>query len=411
MRLLTHTGACNERYTNHVASATHPNALAPLYLAGFTTAFGAHGVAAGLGIEADGIGLSLLTFGAILALYDLAEVVLKPIFGALSDRIGVKPVILGGLIVFALASAAALVAPTPLVIALARLGQGAGASAFSPASSSAVARLAGKERLGRYFGRYGAWKSIGYAAGPLLGAVLISVFGIAALYAVLAVLAVATAVWVAVAVPSLPVLPRPRYTLADLVRQSTARSFLIPTLALATTTALLGVAVGYLPLLLTRAGAGPIASAAAVAALAIVSAISQPLTGVLRDRGTVTVRAGVTTALAVGAGAAVLMLWDHPVPLYAAAVLIGLAVGVATPLAYAQLAETTPDERLGRTMGNAELGREVGDAGGPPLGGAGGTTTGLSAGLGVLALLPAGAATAGAATFRPRDTAGIERTP
>ncbi|MEU3016889.1 hypothetical protein ABZ635_05770 [Nocardiopsis sp. NPDC007018] len=44
---------------------------------------------------------------------------------------------------------------------------------------------------------------------------------------------------------------------------------------------------------------------------------------------------------------------------------IGLKVGTVTPLAFAHLAENTPEERLGRTMGNAELGREVGDAGGP----------------------------------------------
>ncbi len=51
--------------------------------------------------------------------------------------------------------------------------------------------------------------------------------------------ALVAAIWAAVAVPALPVLPRPRYTLADLIRQTTERSFLIPTLVLATTTAIL----------------------------------------------------------------------------------------------------------------------------------------------------------------------------
>ena len=213
-----------------------PRGLAPLYLAGFTTAFGAHGVATVLGVESADLGLSLLSFGVILALYDIAEVILKPIFGALSDRIGVKPLILGGLLVFGVASALAILSPTPLVVALARLGQGAAASAFSPASSSAVARLAGRERLGRYFGRYGSWKSVGYAAGPLLGAALVAAFGLSALYIALTILALGTAVWASIAVPSLPVLPRPRYTVADLVRQTTERNFLVPTLALATTT-------------------------------------------------------------------------------------------------------------------------------------------------------------------------------
>ena len=383
-----------------------PRGLAPLYLAGFTTAFGAHGVATVLGVESVDLGLSLLSFGIILALYDIAEVILKPIFGALSDRIGVKPLILGGLLVFAIASALAILSPTPLVVALARLGQGAGASAFSPASSSAVARLAGRERLGRYFGRYGSWKSVGYAAGPLLGAALVAAFGLSALYIALTVLALGAALWVSIAVPSLPVLPRPRYTVADLVRQTTDRNFLVPTLALATTTALLGVAVGYLPLLLTRAGVGPIASAAAVAAIAVISAAAQPVAGRLRDRGRINARAGVTSALACGTLALVLMLWDQPVLLYVSAVLIGVTVGVATPLAYAHLAATTPEERLGRTMGNAELGRELGDAGGPLLVGAVGSAIGLSFGIGLLALVTGAGAAITARWLAPPAPAG-----
>jgi MFS family permease len=382
------------------SSPPRASTLAPLYLAGFTTAFGAHGVATALGVEAGDLGLSLLTFGVVLALYDLAEVVLKPVFGTLSDRVGVKPVIVGGLIVFALASLLAAASPTPVVVALARLAQGAGASAFSPSSSSAVARLAGSERLGRYFGRYGAWKSIGYAAGPLLGALLVSLAGLSALYLSLAALAVATIIWVAVAVPALPVLPRPRYTLADLVRQTTERGFLIPTLALATTTALLGVAVGYLPLLGTREGLPPLAAAAAVAVLAVVSAVAQPLAGHLRDTGRLPVRVGVPAALLVGAAALLLLIWPSTVAVYVSALLAGLTVGVATPLAYAHLAAVTPPERMGRTMGNAELGRELGDAGGPLIVGAIGSAAGVAAGVGVLAVLTVGAAGVSAAGLR-----------
>ncbi|MFB7498838.1 hypothetical protein ACFC09_29830 [Streptomyces sp. NPDC056161] len=51
----------------------------------------------------------------------------------------------------------------------------------------------------------------------------------------------------------------------------------------------------------------------------------------------------------------------------AGAVLTGAGTGLLTPLGFAALASTTPAERLGRTMGAAELGRELGDAGGPLL--------------------------------------------
>jgi MFS family permease len=383
-----------------------PSSLAPLYLAGFTKAFGAHGVASVLGSESDDIGLSLLGLGAVLALYDVAEVFLKPIFGALSDRIGAKPVIFGGLLGFVAASLIALISPTPLVLAIARLGQGAAASAFSPASSAAVARLAGKERLGRYFGRYGAWKSLGYVLGPLIGVALAYTLGIPSLYVALGALAAGAAIWVLFALPALPVVQRPRYTLLDLVRQTTERSFLVPTLLLATSTAVLGVAVGFLPLLATRLDLHPLAGAAAVAVLALVSTALQPLIGPLRDAGRITTRAGAAIGLALAAAATVaLALAPSIVTLFAAAVAYGAMVGTVTPLAFAHLAAATPEERMGRTMGNAELGRELGDAGGPLLVGAVATAWTLPAALLVLAGVTAGSGAVGWAALGRRSGA------
>jgi MFS family permease len=57
------------------------------------------------------------------------------------------------------------------------------------------------------------------------------------------------------------------------------------------------------------------------------------------------------------------------VGLLAAAILIGTGVGVITPISFAYLTITTPQERLGQTLGAAEIGRELGDAGGPLLAG------------------------------------------
>jgi MFS family permease len=70
----------------------------PLYAAGFVTAFGAHSIAASLGGYTHGQHASLLTLGLLLAIYDGAEVALKPVFGSLADRIGARPVLLGGLL-------------------------------------------------------------------------------------------------------------------------------------------------------------------------------------------------------------------------------------------------------------------------------------------------------------------------
>lgn len=379
--------------------------VGPLYLAGFTTAFGAHGVAAALGTETDELGLTFLGLGLILAIYDIAEVILKPLFGALSDRIGIKPVIVGGLVVFAAASVLGVYASTPVLLAIARLGQGAAAAAFSPASSAAVARLAGPGAAGRHFGRYGSWKGLGYAAGPLLGAGLIMWAGLSALFAALAVLAVVAAVWTVVGLPHIPVLPKVRASLIDLVRQSTARSFLGPVILLATATAVLGVAVGFLPYLGTQLGMAPMMSMAAVTVLALISAIIQPHMG--RGFDAAPQRSGVLMTCGgalLAAGLVTVAVAPSVLTIYAAAVLIGVGVGVITPLGFAVLAAATPPDRMGRTMGSAELGREVGDAGGPILVGVIAAAASLPLALATLGLITALTVGVGGKLLYKRET-------
>ncbi|MGN7252166.1 MFS transporter [Arthrobacter sp. SAFR-014] len=365
---------------------------APLYAAGFVTAFGAHSIAAGMGAQSGNIGLTLLNLGILLALYDISEVFLKPVFGALSDRIGAKPVIVGGLIGFAALSLIGLGAADPLLLGLARLGQGAAASAFSPASSAMVARLSAGKNAGTFFGRYGSWKSLGYVIGPLLGAGLIAAGGFALLFGALSALAAATAVWVLLAVPHLPPLPRQRYTVLDLARQVAERKFLVPTLVLAATMAAMGAAIGFLPALAVRHGLDPVAGTAAVSVLAVASLLVQPRIGAMRDMHRIGDAGGMRTGLLLtAAGVALVAAAPGPATIFIAAALIGAGVGAATPLGFAHLADSTPKNRMGRTMGSAELGRELGDAGGPLLVGAVATAASLPLGLGLLALLVAAA--------------------
>ncbi|NJP92485.1 MFS transporter [Nonomuraea sp. FMUSA5-5] len=373
----------------------------PLYAAGFTTAFGAHGIAANLGgFSGDAIG-SLLALGLLLALYDGAEVLLKPLFGTLADRIGARPVMVGGLAAFALASAAYALAGEPGWLWAARLGQGAAASAFSPSASSLVARLNPAARHGRAFGSYGFYKSIGYTLGPLLGGVLVWAGGLRLLFAVMAVLGAAVAGWALAVVPGVPPLPRARQTVRDLARRLSDPAFLGPTGALAAATAALSVGVGFLPVSGAAAGLGTIATGAAVSVLALCAAVVQPWAGKALDAGRLTTRAGLAAGLALAAaGLAAAMLPGLPGVLLAAT-FIGAGTGLITPLGFAALAAVTPPERLGQTMGSAELGRELGDAGGPLLVGAIAATATLTHGYAALAaLLAAGPLLLALARFR-----------
>ncbi len=351
----------------------------------------------------------------LLALYDGAEVLLKPVFGALADRVGPRPVLLGGLVAFAVFSAAFAAAGNPALVGVARFGQGAAASAFSPAASALVARLNPQARQGRAFGGYGMYKSLGYAGGPLVGGLLVAAGGLRLLFTVLAVLAATVAAWAAATVPGAAPQPRSRQTVLGLARRLASRSFLVPVTCLASTTAALAAGVGFLPVRGAAAGLGPVATGAAVSLLAVTSAVAQPLAGRLRDAGRVADSPGMAAGLLLAAaGLACAGLLPGLAGLIPAALLAGAGTGAATPLAFAALAAAAPPGRLGQTMGAAEVGRELGDAGGPLLGDAGGpllvgavaSAAALSAGLLTLAaILAAAGAVLRQASPRPHPPA------
>jgi MFS family permease len=372
--------------------------IAPLYAAGFTTAFGAHGIAANLGGFTTGHHSSLLVLGALLAIYDGAEVILKPVFGTLADRIGARKILIAGLIVFASASAVFAFAHDTDWLWLARLGQGAGAAAFSPAASAMVARLTPDSAHGRAFGSYGFYKSLGYTLGPLLGGVVVAAAGLGALFTVMAVLGAAVAVWALLAVPSIAPAARSRQTLLDTVRRFRDAAFVQPTVALAASTAALSAGVGFLPVSGAAAGLRSVATGAAVSVLALTAAVVQPWAGRRLDAGTLTTTRGVAIGLtmtALGLAAAALPGIGG---ILTAAIIIGAGTGMITPLAFTSLTRFTPEQHLGQTMGAAEIGRECGDMAGPLFVAAIATTTtlvlgylGLAAaigGLGLIVFLP-----------------------
>jgi MFS family permease len=363
--------------------------LAPLYAAGFVTAFGAHAVAANLGGYGIAHHTSIWELGLLLGIYDLAEIVLKPVFGTLSDRIGPRPVLLGGLVAFALASAAFVVAGQAQWLGAARLAQGAAAAAFSPAAGATLAALGGRKRTGQLFGGYGGAKSLGYLAGPFVGGALVALGGYDLLFAALAVLAAGAGALAARTLPQLPAVPRARSTILDLARRVTHPSFLRPVTLLAVGTAALSAGVGWLPVLGARHHLTPLQTGALVSLLAAATALLQPWAGRAHDRATLPANAGPGALLLAAAGFIVAVMIPDVVGIAVAAVLIGSGVAVSTPIGFANLAAAAPAGRMGQTMGAGEVGRELGDAGGPILVGAfssAGLATGLMAVAGAISL-------------------------
>ncbi|MET8413001.1 MFS transporter [Streptomyces sp. NPDC005195] len=161
----------------------------------------------------------------------------------------------------------------------------------------------------------------------------------------------------------------------------------IATVDEATATAALSVGVGFLPVAGAAAHLGPIATGAAVSLLAACAALVQPRAGHALDHHRLTINAGLTAGLAVTAAGLAAAVLPGLTGILLAGVLIGAGTGLITPLGFAALAAASPPERLGQTMGAAELGRELGDAGGPLLVAAVAAATTLTGGFAALAAL------------------------
>lgn len=98
--------------------------------------------------------------------------------GALGDKRGRKAVFLAGLALFTLASVLCSLAPTLLVLQIARAFQGLGAALVVPNSLALLhATFPDAKQQARAIGIWAAIASIGALSGPLLGGVLVNAFG------------------------------------------------------------------------------------------------------------------------------------------------------------------------------------------------------------------------------------------
>jgi EmrB/QacA subfamily drug resistance transporter len=97
--------------------------------------------------------------------------------GRYGDARGRRNVFIVGLLLFTLSSAAAGLATGALWLVIARLVQGAAAGVVNPQVSGLIQQLFAPRERGRPFGLLGATIGISTAVGPLLGGLLIQVFG------------------------------------------------------------------------------------------------------------------------------------------------------------------------------------------------------------------------------------------
>src|SRR4051794_25160967 len=129
--------------------------------------------AMGSGFASAGHPAPLGALSWVLNGYAITLAALLVVLGRLGDRIGQRPVFLGGVVVFTLASLACAAAPTLDALVVARIGQAVGAAAQLPTSLALLLAAVPAERRTRATREWAAVGGLAAAAGPVLGGLLV----------------------------------------------------------------------------------------------------------------------------------------------------------------------------------------------------------------------------------------------
>lgn len=149
---------------------------------------------------ADLPGATPVMLGLALGIYGLSQAALQIPLGWLSDRVGRKPVIVAGLVVFALGSVVAGQAESALGIVIGRFLQGAGAIASTV--MALAADLTSEEQRTKAMAIVGASIGASFALALVLGPAVAASTGLAGVFYLTAVLAVLGVVIVLFLVPT-----------------------------------------------------------------------------------------------------------------------------------------------------------------------------------------------------------------
>ncbi|HJE20086.1 MAG TPA: MFS transporter [Aliicoccus persicus] len=119
------------------------------------------------------LGVSTVHVGWLLATYSIAGFIVAPLFGRLSDKYGRRPILLGGLIVFALSFLFfGLYIDNLVIMYIARVFGGIASGALYTATTSMVADISSREERTRYMGLIGMSIGLGFIFGPGVGGIL-----------------------------------------------------------------------------------------------------------------------------------------------------------------------------------------------------------------------------------------------
>lgn len=146
-------------------------------------------------LRAASLGASGWLLGMVLASFSLAQFIVSPFAGRLSDYIGRKPILMGGAFLNMLGFIAYAFASTLPLLFLARIVGGIGSSNMASAYAY-VADNTAPENRAKSMGILGAAFGIGFVFGPVLGGLLFHLGGLKTLGFASAGIALINVLWI-----------------------------------------------------------------------------------------------------------------------------------------------------------------------------------------------------------------------
>ena len=146
-------------------------------------------------------GMSLHEIGVLAFVYPATWGVAQLWTGGLSDRIGRKKLIAGGMFVQGLALVAMANVSGLMPWIMSGITLGIGTAMVYPTLLAAIGDVAHPSWRGTAVGVYRFWRDLGYAAGALIAGALADAFGMARTIAAIGVLTAASGLLVAVRMP------------------------------------------------------------------------------------------------------------------------------------------------------------------------------------------------------------------
>lgn len=349
----------NSKYEGSVLTVLNLSLVTFLVLLGLSM------VAPILPTYAESFDVSYTLVGFVVSAFAVTRMVLDMPAGLLSRRLDKKKIMILGLILISTSSILAGLAPTYVILIIARMIEGAGSALYVTTATVFLAQISGEEKRGQWMSLYMGMLLLGAIFGPTFGGVIADAYDIRAPF-------IAYAILTGVAVIPTLVLPRltnsgnttaplvPREILHDMKQVLGAPSFLLVTFTIFTTFFLrtgvrstlvplyaannLGLSSSDIGLILTLAG--------------ITTAISIVPMGSISDR----VGRKIPLALCLLSSALIILIIPYSLDLPGLLItmaIYGGVIGLSGPSA-AYITDLSPKDKLEVSMG---LYRTISDAG------------------------------------------------